>query len=77
MESVSIFIVRDEAPAATNRGSTGKRILTAGKSTDLLENGPISLVAAEIHLGRCQHGITGGWLHRSIQVACQPAVLIK
>jgi hypothetical protein len=27
----------DEAPAATCRGSTGKRIVTAGKSTDFLE----------------------------------------
>jgi hypothetical protein len=44
----------DEAPAATSRGSTGKRILTAGKSTDFQRNAPTSLVAAEIHLGRNQ-----------------------
>jgi hypothetical protein len=49
----------DEAPAATCRGPTGKRILTARKSTDFLESGPTSLVAAEIHLGR-----TSGRLRR-------------
>jgi hypothetical protein len=32
---------------------------------------PISFVAAEIHLGRRPAGICDGWLHRSIQVACQ------
>jgi hypothetical protein len=37
------------------------------------KSGPTSLVAAEIHLGRCQHGINGGWPHCNIQVVCQPA----
>jgi hypothetical protein len=77
MERVSIFISYDEAPAATNRGSTGKRILTAGKSTDFQGSGPTSLVAAEIHLGRRPAGIHGGWLHCNIQVVCQLAAFIK
>jgi hypothetical protein len=33
--------------------------------------GPISFVAAEIHLGRRPAGICDGWLHCNIQVACQ------
>jgi hypothetical protein len=73
----SIFISCDEAPAATSAGSTGERILTARKSSDFPGSGPTSLVAAEIHLGRCQHGITGGWLHCNIQVVCQPLVFGK
>jgi hypothetical protein len=32
--------------------------------------GPISLVAAEIHLGHKPAGICDGWLHRNIQIAC-------
>jgi hypothetical protein len=35
-------------------------------------NGPISLVAAEIHLGRMPAGTCDGWLHCNIQVACHP-----
>jgi hypothetical protein len=75
MERVSIFISRDEAPAATCGGSTGKRILTARKSSDFPESGPTSLVAAEIHLGRTPAGIHGGWLHCNIQVVCQLGLL--
>jgi hypothetical protein len=67
----------DEAPAATCRGSTGIRILTAGKSNDFQENGPTSLVAAEIHLGRRPAGIHGGWPQCNIQVVCQSVVWIK
>jgi hypothetical protein len=50
---------------------TGKRILTAQKSTDF-KSGPTSLVAAEIHLGRWPAGVCGGWLHCNIQVVCHP-----
>jgi hypothetical protein len=70
-------MARDEAPAATTGGPT-KVNLTARKSVRLREpgfipgNGPTSLVAAEIHLGRRPAGICGGWLHCNIQVACHP-----
>jgi hypothetical protein len=37
------------------------------------KNGPISLVAAEIHLGRWPTGICDGWLRCNIQVACHTA----
>jgi hypothetical protein len=40
-----------------------------------LRIGPISLVAAEIHLGHSPAGICDGWLHRNIQIACQPELL--
>jgi len=70
-------MVRDEAPAATFRGST-KGNVTAWKSVRprwpglLPGNGPTSLVAAEIHLGRKPAGICDGWLHCNIQVVCHP-----
>jgi hypothetical protein len=48
-------------------------IRPALKAPDQLPmNGPTSLVAAEIHLGRKPAGIDDGWLHCSIQVACHP-----
>jgi hypothetical protein len=69
-------MVRDEAPAATFRGSTkgmrprGNRFGWVAGS--IPGNGPVSLVAAEIHLGHKPAGIFDGWLHCNIQVACHP-----
>jgi hypothetical protein len=49
-----------------------RRKLARGESAGSIRwNGPISLVAAEIHLGREPAGICDGWLHCNIQVACQ------
>jgi hypothetical protein len=57
-------------------------VASTGMGCDLLElsaanwpylnsrKGPISLVAAEIHLGRKPAGICDGWLHCNIQIAC-------
>jgi hypothetical protein len=72
-------MVRDEAPAATICGFNGKGKLTAPISIQrqaparFSRCGPISLVAAEIHLGHRPAGICDGWLHCNIQVACHAA----
>jgi hypothetical protein len=70
-------MVRDEAPAATIGGFNEREFDRAEiSSTGIADldsrDGPTSLVAAEIHLGR-PAGICGGWLHCNIQVACHPA----
>jgi hypothetical protein len=69
-------MVRDEAPAATTGGvnengnATALEIGSAQAPGFQSKNGPTSLVAAEIHLGRRPAGICDGWLHCNIQVAC-------
>jgi hypothetical protein len=54
-------MVRDEAPAATTGGVNGRECDRAGTNSawmaNLIPSGPISLVAAEIHLGL-------SWRHR-------------
>jgi hypothetical protein len=70
--------MRDEAPAATTGGFNGKEcdrtgIAPAGIAGLIHRSGPISLVAAEIHLGLRPAGICDGWPHCNIQVACQSA----
>jgi hypothetical protein len=68
-------MVRDEAPAATMGGVNEWRVTDWNRarqvSRALVPFGPISFVAAEIHLGRRPAGICDGWLHCNIQVACQ------
>jgi hypothetical protein len=68
-------MVRDEAPAATIGGFNEREcdraeIGPADQAGSIPGNGPTSLVAAEIHLGRKPAGICDGWLHCNIQVAC-------
>jgi hypothetical protein len=68
-------MVRDEAPAATTGGFNERECDRAEISSAEIagldsRDGPTSLVAAEIHLGRRPAGICGGWLHCNIQVAC-------
>jgi hypothetical protein len=70
-------MVRDEAPAATHRWRQRKGIDRAAKSNRRHRlfkfiNGPVSLVAAEIHLGSAG-AIHGGRMHCNIQVACHIA----
>jgi hypothetical protein len=70
--------MRDEAPAATTGGFNGKEcdrtgIAPAGLAGFNPRSDPISLVAAEIHLGLRPAGICDGWPHCNIQVACQNA----
>jgi hypothetical protein len=73
-------MLRDEAPAATTGGFNGKECdrVETGSALDCRvqfpKNGPISFVAAEIHLGRRPAGICDGWPHRNIQVACHAPV---
>jgi len=69
-------MMRDEAPAATIGGFNGRECDRAETGSakgagSIPGNGPTSLVAAEIHLGRKPAGICGGWLHCNIQIACQ------
>jgi hypothetical protein len=67
-------MVRDEAPAATRwrqRIAGDRPELGSAISPRFALFGPISFVAAEIHLGRRPAGICDGWLHCNIQVACQ------
>jgi hypothetical protein len=70
-------MIGDEAPAATIGGVNengmrppGNRLDQQGLGLQFPRNSPISLVAAEIHLGRRPAGICVGWLHCNIQVAC-------
>jgi hypothetical protein len=73
--SVSIFMVRDEAPAGHEGGvndlgaTTWKPVWPCEPGLDL--SGPTSFVAAEIHLGCRPAGIHDDWPHCNIQVACQ------
>jgi hypothetical protein len=69
-------MVCDEAPAATASGVNNvesDRSEPAWPGIALLDsgNGPISFVAAEIHLGRDQQASATGWRQCNIQVACQ------
>jgi hypothetical protein len=67
-------MVRDEAPAATwwrQRMAGDRPELGSATTPASVPIGPISFVAAEIHLGRRPAGICDGWLHCNIQVACQ------
>jgi hypothetical protein len=70
-------MVRDEAPAATHRWHQRKGIDRAAKSNRRhrlfgFTNGPVSLVAAEIHLGSTG-AIHSRRMHCNIQVACHIA----
>jgi hypothetical protein len=71
-ETVSIFMMGDEAPAATTGGVNGETGYDRPELNSVLipGSGPISLVAAEIHLG--QPAVScDGWLHCTIQIMCQ------
>jgi len=67
----------DEAPAATNRGSTGKRILTAGKSTDFLKERSDQPRCCGNPSWTKPAGVCGGWLHCTIQIMCQSGFFIN
>jgi len=75
MDSVSIFM-------ASTKLLRPRSVASTGLGYDLPEDqrgqlpclnsrkGPISFVAAEIHLGHKPAGICDGWLHCNIQIAC-------
>jgi hypothetical protein len=61
-----------------------QRVATTGKTCDHPHSmrgypyrlsDPISLVAAEIHLGSWPTGICAGWLQRDIQILCRSMAL--
>jgi hypothetical protein len=64
-------LLRPQPVASTKSGCDRLEIGSTKKLPGLIpKNGPISLVAAEIHLGRWPTGICDGWLRCNIQVAC-------